>query len=122
MIDGSAVSSPQIDSYRFGQLVVDGQVFTKDLIIFPERIQTNWWRKSGHNLSVKDIKEVFIARPDLLLIGQGAYSRMKVSDQAEQALENAGIEVIAQSSHTACKLYNELRQEKRVALAIHLTC
>jgi hypothetical protein len=115
-------SSPHIDSYRFGEIIIDGQAFHKDLILFPERILSNWWRKSGHNLSTKDIKEVFDAHPDTLLIGQGAYSRMKVPDQTEQALEKAGIEVIAQSSHAACKLYNELRLEKRVALAIHLTC
>lgn len=115
-------SSPHIDSYRFGEIIIDGQAFREDLIIFPERILSNWWRKSGHNLSTKDIMEVFDAHPDTLLIGQGTYSRMKVPDQTEQALEKAGIEVIAQSSHAACKLYNELRLEKRVALAIHLTC
>jgi hypothetical protein len=116
------MSSPHIDSYSFGEIVIDGQAFTKDLIMLPERLLSNWWRRTGHSLSVKDLKDVFDAHPDILLIGQGAYSRMQVPDQTKQTLEKAGIEVIAQSSHAACKLYNELRLEKRVALAIHLTC
>jgi hypothetical protein len=116
------MSSPHIDSYRFGEIIIDGQAYQKDLIILPERILTNWWRESGHSLSIKDIKDVFEARPEILLIGQGAYSLMKVPKRTEQALDNAGIEVIAQSSHAACKQYNQYRLEKRVALAIHLTC
>jgi hypothetical protein len=114
--------SPYIDSYQFGQIVIDRQVFTQDVIILPECIIPNWWRQSGHNLSVEDLKEVFDAKPEVLLIGQGAYSRMRVPPQTEQALQKAGIEVIAQTSQTVCKLYNELRLKKRAALVIHLTC
>jgi hypothetical protein len=29
---------PQIESYRFGRIVVDGQVHTRDVIILPHRV------------------------------------------------------------------------------------
>ena len=66
------MSAPKIDAYRFGKIVNDGQDYTKDIIILPGRIIPNWWRKSGHNLSVDDLKSVFEAQPQVLVIGQGA--------------------------------------------------
>jgi len=35
-----------IESYSFGQMVIDGQEYTSDLIIFPDRINSSWWRNS----------------------------------------------------------------------------
>jgi hypothetical protein len=116
------MSSPRIDSYRFGQIVVDGQAYTKDIIILPQRVIPNWWRKSGHNLSVNDLEVVFEAKPQVLVVGQGSMRRMRVSEEIEQTLQKAGIELIALPSGEAWQRYNELRQERRVAAAIHLTC
>jgi len=103
-IKSRAMSSPHVDSYRFGEIVIDSQVFNKDVIILPERVIPNWRRLSGHNLAVKDLKEVFDANPEMVLVGQGAHSRMRVPLQTEQALKDAGIEVITQSSPEVCKL------------------
>lgn len=116
------MSTPSIDSYRFGRLVVDGKTHTRDLIILPDRIIKGWWRKEGHTLLPDDLQEVFAARPDLLVVGQGAYRRMNVTDQVRRSLEGAGIELIAQSTKQACEAYNQFREQKAVAAALHLTC
>ena len=71
------MSSPQIDSYRFGQIIVDGQAYTKDIIILPERVIPDWWRKSGHNLSVNDLEAVFESQPHVLVVGQGSLGRFR---------------------------------------------
>jgi len=52
------MSTPRIDSYRFGHLVVDGQPHTKDLIILPDKVIAGWWRKQGHTLLPDDLEEV----------------------------------------------------------------
>ena len=40
----------RIDRYAFGNIVIDGKAYTKDVIIFPDRVYSPWWRKDGHFL------------------------------------------------------------------------
>ena len=58
----------------------------------------------------------------MLVVGQGAYGRMRVPAETRQALQAAGIELIAQPTEQACQTYNRLRQKRAVAAALHLTC
>lgn len=116
------MATPQIEDYRFGHIVVDGQSYENDLIILPDRIVSGWWREKGHKLKAADLDAVLEARPGVLVVGQGAYGRMSVSNKAERVLEQAGIELIVQPTGEAVKTYNKLRQERRAAAALHLTC
>jgi len=34
-----------IDSYDFGRIVINARKFGSDVVIFPDRINGNWWRK-----------------------------------------------------------------------------
>jgi hypothetical protein len=113
---------PEIEGYRFGRIVVDGETYTKDLIILPERIVSGWWRKEGHSLHPDDLEAVFEASPQVLIVGQGAYGRMQVPDGTRQAIRERGIELIAQQTGKACETYNDLKQDQQVAAALHLTC
>jgi hypothetical protein len=36
-----------IKHYQFGRIVVDGQEERRDLIILPDRVVRNWWRRDG---------------------------------------------------------------------------
>ena len=67
-----------IDHYTFGEIAVDGRSFQSDLIIFPDHIQENWWRQTGHRLDRDDLQNVLADKPDLLVIGTGYYGRMDV--------------------------------------------
>jgi hypothetical protein len=111
-----------IDSYRFGQIVIDGQTFTFDVIIYPDHIEANWWRKEGHKLQVEDIQNILKAKPDIVVVGTGAAGQMRVMPEAAKLLEDAGIKLIARQTGEAWKLYNELAQSAKVAAALHLTC
>mgnify|MGYP001046035465 CR=1 FL=1 len=113
---------PRIESYRFGQIVVDGRRYTSDLIIFPDRVQPDWWREEGHSLSQADIWEVFADPPEVLVIGLGAMGCMRVPEETLAALQKAGIEVMALPTQRACEAYNELAGSKKVVAALHLTC
>ncbi len=57
-----------------------------------------------------------------MVIGQGAYGRMDVPAATRQAIEKAGIEVIEQKTGQAYLTYNRLREKRKVAAALHLTC
>lgn len=116
------MSAPRIDSYRFGHIVIDGQAYDQDVIILPDRVLGGWWRREGHVLHPDDLHAVFKAIPELVVVGQGAYGRMAVPPETRQALQAAGIELVAASTEEACRTYNQLREQRVVAAALHLTC
>jgi hypothetical protein len=116
------MDTPAIEAYRFGQIVVDNKAYSKDLLILPDGVLGNWWRKQGHLLQTADLEAVLQASPDLLIVGQGSFARMSIAPQARQALEAAGIELIAEPTQKACQTYSRLRTTRRVAAALHLTC
>ncbi|RJS78965.1 hypothetical protein CW708_03130 [Candidatus Bathyarchaeota archaeon] len=114
-----------IESYDFGVMVVNGKRYNHDLIIFPERIMDNWWRKEGHKLTVKDLDEVlaYTPKPEFFIFGTGYYGLVKVSPEVKQILETKGIEFIAKPTKEASEVFNKLlKLKKRVIGAFHLTC
>jgi hypothetical protein len=116
------MSSPGVDDYQFGRIVVDGQTYTADIIIFPDHVQSDWWREEGHSLTVGDLGMVFIAKPSLLIIGLGASSRMHIPDETLEAIRNFGIQLTALPTREACALYNEVKDGEFVIAGLHLTC
>jgi len=112
-----------IDYYAYGTMIVDGKSYEKDLIIFPERIIANWWRKEGHSLDVEDLKEVIEGDPEILIIGKGDSSVMQIPESTKKAIDKKGIELIEKDTHEAVKSFNELiKSDKKVVGAFHLTC
>jgi hypothetical protein len=111
-----------IDDYRFGRIVIDGRAYTSDLILLPHRVVENWWREEGHLLRTADLGPVFELQPEVLVVGQGTFGRMRVPPEAGQALADASIEVVALPTPRACEAYNALSRERTVAAALHLTC
>ncbi|RKY39434.1 MAG: hypothetical protein DRP75_02175 [Candidatus Omnitrophota bacterium] len=113
----------RIESYSFGLMVVEGRRYEQDLIIFPDRVKTNWWRKQGHSVCIEDLKEVREYKPEILIVGTGAYGLMQVEPSLKRELKNEGIEVIAWPTKEASEIFNKYIQEKRRVIgAFHLTC
>ena len=83
-----------IENYSFGQILINGKKYSSDLIIFKDYIYDSWWRKEGHNLCIDDIKEIINKKPEVLIIGTGAYGLMKVSSDLIAYLKSKNIIVI----------------------------
>ena len=111
-----------IDSYSFGSITVDGRRYTSDVIIYPDRVDSSWWRKEGHNLCMEDLEGVLRYRPEVLVIGRGKPGLMAVSADLTAQLRERGIEVHSAPTAKAVKLYNRLCSEKNTVAALHLTC
>jgi hypothetical protein len=111
-----------IDSYQFGQISVGGRKYTSDVLIFPDRVEDNWWRKSGHQLCLEDIADVMAESPEVLIVGTGASGLVEVLPEVQQAAEAQGIELIVETTDKACHTYNRLCPSQRVVAALHLTC
>jgi len=111
-----------IDSYQFGLIVINGKQYTADVIIFPDRVSDNWWRKTGHQLCLDDIAEVLTENPEVLVVGTGVSGLMKVLPEVRQVVDTRGIELIVEATDKACNTYNQLCHSRRAVAALHLTC
>jgi len=111
-----------IDSYHFGQIVIDGKKYSSDIIIFSEGVQANWHRSKGHELSLEDITGVAAEKPEVLIIGTGASGLLKVPSEVSVQIEAQNIRLMVAPTDEACHLYNRLSRQQKVAAVFHLTC
>ncbi len=112
----------RIDSYGFGEIVIDGRTYRSDVIVFPERVRSDWWRAEGHRLGREDLREILDSDPKIIIVGTGCYGRMKVPWELVESLDREGIELLAYDSRKACEVFNGMPDDKRTVAAIHLTC
>ncbi|MEX0834223.1 MAG: MTH938/NDUFAF3 family protein [Actinomycetota bacterium] len=110
-----------LEQYRFGSVLVDGEEQTRDLIVLPGRVVTNWWRKDGHSLVMDDLEDVLEELPGRLVVGMGADSRMQPDAGTVEELRERGVEVEALPTDQALKRYAQL-DPANTAAALHLTC
>jgi len=112
-----------IESYSFGNIVINGKKYTSDVIVFPNRVLDGWWRKEGHKLHIEDLEEVFKEKPEILVVGTGYSGLMRVPEEVKKYIESQGIEIIIENTRKAWKTFNKLLSEgRRVVAALHLTC
>ena len=111
-----------IDSYEFGLVVIDGQTFNTDLLIWPGQIKSEWWRQKSHFLQLVDVSEALAANPQVLVVGMGEPGRMEVDPALAAFLKDRGVELMARPTREACRLINDLSRKRRLAAALHLTC
>ena len=116
------MGTPHIDTYQFGKIVIDGHEHTKDVILLPDRVIGGWWRQECHVLRLSDLEEVLIVDLQELVIGKGAFNRMRITSDVEEVLSDIGIELIALPTKEACQEYNRRSQARKVAAVLHLTC
>jgi hypothetical protein len=112
---------PEINDYRFGHIVIDGEEHTKDVIVLPDRVVANWWRADGHSLVLGDLADVLDDLPPTLVVGSGAHARMQPDPQALAELDARGVKVEVLSTDRAVDRYRRL-DPATTAAALHLTC
>lgn len=110
-----------IESYSFGNIIVGGKSYSSDVIIFPDRVEPSWRRRSGHSLSTDDLAGVIEFGPRLLIVGTGAYGAMNVPEGTLNYLRGQGIKVVVEKTANAVERYNADMGPSTVA-ALHLTC
>ena len=112
-----------VSSYSFGRLIVDGDVYTSDVIITPEKVIDSWRQKEGHRLDKTDLDVILKAKPDCLVVGTGYYGRMNVPSETIQYLESKNIQIESAPTKDAIDKFGKLQQKyARIVAALHLTC
>ena len=112
-----------IDRYDFGKITIGGKNYSSDVIIFPDKIKDNWWRKQGHLLLPEDLGEVVKEKPDILVVGTGYSGLMQVPESTVKWLKEQGIKAEIKPTREACSIFNRLlSSNKKVIAVLHLTC
>ncbi len=112
----------KIEHYSFGTITIDGKSYTSDVIIYPERVDSSWWRKQGHSLHIVDLKDVILAGPEILIVGTGHSGAMVVPEETLSYLKSKGIDVHIARTDKAVELFNKFQKNKKTIAALHLTC
>ena len=110
-----------IESFKFGKITLDGKTYYKDVIIYPDHIQSEWRRSEGHKLSKEDIEKILTIKPDILMVGTG-YGGLKVPIETEDYIKSIGIKLMVQETEKICKKFNGLSKSNKVIAALHLSC
>jgi hypothetical protein len=112
-----------IQSYHFGEIKIDGKTYTSDVIIYPDRVESSWWRKTSHELGPDDLPDQVVKqRPDVILVGTGSPGLMKVLPDVKKLIESKGIKLLVEDTRKACETYNQLSKKQKVIALLHLTC
>jgi hypothetical protein len=111
-----------ITHYSFGKIEIDGKTYSSDVIVYPDRVNSSWWRIEGHLLQVPDLKDVVSKKPAVLIVGTGYYGAMKVPEKTLDYLKSKNIEVYTEKTSEAIKMYNKISAQKQTIAALHLTC
>jgi hypothetical protein len=111
----------EIGGYAFGRVTIDGREETRDVIVLPDRVVRGWWRREGHGLVLEDLDGVLEELPERLLVGTGAYGRLRPDPGTLDRLRARGVEVEVLPTAEAVQRYAEL-DPRTTAAALHLTC
>lgn len=111
-----------ISSYSFGKIIINKKEYNSDVIIYPDRIDSSWWRKKSHSVTLDDIPNILKNQPETIIFGTGFYGMMKIENQVKEECTKRGINLIIEKSEKAGQIFNELNQEHKVIAALHLTC
>jgi hypothetical protein len=76
-----------IDPYHFGEIISNGKKYSSDVVIFPDRVQGDWWRNECHELSFDGIARVMAESPAVLIVCSGTSGLMKVLLEVPPAVE-----------------------------------
>ena len=114
----------RIENYSPGRVVIDGVELNRDVIVLPNRVLRNWWRRDGHSLVIEDLDPVAGELPERLIVGCGADGRLRPDPSVAEALARRGVEMEALPTAEAVRRYSELETQNpaAVAAALHLTC
>ncbi len=118
---------PKIDATHFGSITIDGEKYDHDVIIrLDGRVEKRKKKLSkevfgtSHIISLAEAEYIYEAGAKQLIIGSGQSGLAKLSDEADQFLQDKGCRVMLLPTPQAISCWNET-----ATLAIglfHITC
>lgn len=119
--------APRIISAGWGKLEVDSLGKGKDFKLWPGGGRPWDWNETGTShspgIQVADVQELVEHGCRTVILGCGVFSRLKVTPEALEYLEQQGIETIATNTNRGIRTYNEyVDHHSPVGGLFHTTC
>ena len=119
--------SPRIIHLSWGRMEVEGQdKKSKDAKVFPGGAREWNWKETGTQhvpgIQPADVEELLEHGATEVILSKGVYERLQVCPETLEMLNKRGITTHVLQTEEAVKLYNELRENKRVGGLFHSTC
>ncbi len=109
-----------IDSFIFGNIIINGRKFSNDVIVFWDgEIQD---RKKAHAFTKDEVQNVLMKEPEVVIIGTGTGGLAKADPAIEVAARLEGVELLTMKTPEAVLEFNKLSRRRKVAALLHLTC
>jgi len=120
----------RFDKTFFGAVVVDGKthmdvLVVRDKIVDRETLVKGWFEEhkhSHHTVYEHELRRLLEEKPEVIIIGNGQSSVLKVPQSVVKEIRQRNIELIVLETPKAIEEYNELSKIKRVNALIHTTC
>lgn len=115
-LDTNAAGSNVIRAYGPGRINVSDRVYTRSLVLAPDRLFEDWPAERFEDLTLENLQPALELEPEILVIGTGAALRFpEARVLAEIQARGIGLEV--QDTAAACRTYNVLVSENRKVAA-----
>ncbi len=124
---GGARMLPRIENFKFGSIIIDGDMYTFDVIIRPDgRVKKRKKKLSkatygtSHTISLEEARHIYKEEAPILIVGSGKFDRVRLSEEAEAFFNSKGCNVEILPTPKAVRMWNET-----VGPAIglfHITC
>ena len=118
---------PRIDKTRFGSITVEGEAYRYDLLIRPDgevQARSNELSKAvygtSHVISLKEAQHVYQEGAERLIVGTGLFGLTKLSEEADEYLQERGCRVDLYRIRRAIKAWNQA--EGTVIGLFHVSC
>ncbi len=109
-----------IDSVKFGEIVVKGKTYFSDMIVWwDEKIE---YRDKIHVFDMSEFLKLVERAPEIIVIGLGMQKSLKILPEVEQVAADKGIEIFSEISSKAAEIFNAfLADGKKAVAVIHST-
>ena len=119
--------SPRITHLSWGSIKVEGQEKPfKDAKLFPGGSREWDWRETGTQhvpgIQPTDVEELLKHGATEVILSKGIYEQLHVCPETLQMLKERGITTHILQTKEAVRLYNELRENKKIGGLFHSTC
>lgn len=116
---------PKIESYQPGKIVVEGKIYTRDILISTDGTVKNrddvYLKFVNHMVKQSEINELLKDYPEVIVIGTGEKEKLKLSFRIERLIADMKADLIALPTLKAVEQYNKLVNEgKKAAALFHL--
>jgi hypothetical protein len=120
-------TSPRVKHISWGQIEVEGQDKPyKDAKLFPNGSREWDWKETGTQhvpgIQPADVEELIQHGATEVVLSKGMYDQLHVCPETLQMLKEKGITTHILQTKEAVRLYNELREKKKVGGLFHSTC